>query len=171
MNLFSWFIPTEYPHPSQTPPEYVTLIDAECFDRAFPVLEFYAARNDALAMTCLGALYAMGKGCDKDTYQAAIWFRQAANRGNVNAQAALGICLATGNGVPLDLSEAAYWLYRAGKGHSLVAVEVLGKLAFDNPAIIGEHFTDIELSTLVVESRRKAFAKMGREYPSGLKLH
>lgn len=170
MNLFSWFVPTEQPHTNAIP-LYIELIEAERFDMAFPLLKKLAARNDALAMTCLGSLYAMGKGCTKDPVEAAVWFRQAANGGNINAQTALGCCLATGNGVPMDLSEAAYWLYRGGKGGSLVAVEVLGKLAFDNPSIIGEHFTDAELAMLVVESRRKAFAKMGREYPSGEMLH
>lgn len=170
MNLLSWFIPSEQPHTNQEKPIYCQLIDSEQYEKALPFLKQHAARNDSLAMLCLGTLYATGKGCVKDFNEAALWFRQAANLGNVNAQTALGICLARGIGAPLDLSEAAYWLYRGAKGNSLVAVEVLGKLAFDNPSIIGQHFSAAELNTLVVEKRRLAFAKFGREYPSGKKL-
>jgi TPR repeat protein len=164
MEFFDWYVPSES---GIAVPPYVDLLERGEYEAALPAIQQAIGNDDAFAMSCYGALLAMGRGCTKDISEAALWFRQAAVRGNVNGQTAMGICLATGNGAPLDLGEAAYWLYRGGKGGSLVAVEVLGKLAEDNPWIIGEHFSDRDLAVLVVESRKLAFAKLGKEYPSG----
>lgn len=167
MEFFDWYVPKDG---ADADPPYVGMLERHEYESAVPILREATGKDDAFAMSCYGALLAMGRGCEKDIDEAALWFRQAAVRGNVNGQTALGICLATGNGAPLDLGEAAYWLYRGGKGGSLVAVEVLGKLAQDNPWIIGEHFSEQDLAVLVVESRKLAFAKLGKEYPSGRDL-
>lgn len=167
MEFFDWYVPSES---TDTLPTYIDMLQRGEYANALPGIQEAIKNDDAFAMSCYGALLAMGRGCEKDIDEAALWFRQAAVRGNVNGQTALGICLATGNGAPLDLSEAAYWLYRGGKGGSLVAVEVLGKLAEENFWIIGEHFSEKDLAVLVVESRKLAFAKLGKEYPSGRDL-
>jgi TPR repeat protein len=42
--------------------------------------------------------------------QAAVWYRKAAEQGDVTAQASLGVLYSIGQGIPHDDVEAYYWL-------------------------------------------------------------
>jgi TPR repeat protein len=61
----------------------------------------------------LARLYHEGIGTVKDPFEAAVWCRQAAEQGNVNAMRTLAICLEDGDGVSVDLAEMAKWYRKA----------------------------------------------------------
>jgi uncharacterized protein len=54
-------------------------------------------------------LYDNGQGVPKDSEQAALWHRKAAEQGDVEAQHALGSDYALGDGVPKDYVQAHMW--------------------------------------------------------------
>lgn len=141
---------------------YLDAILDEDWKKALPMLKAAAAREDATAMSFLGAFYAMGLGVEKDNVESTLWLRQAAIRGNVSAQAALGMCLAHGLGVAQDRLEAAYWLFKAGQAGSAISINTLAAMAYQHHEIVGPHFTEDELCELVEQLPRlmaKAKAK------------
>jgi TPR repeat protein len=48
----------------------------------------------------LATLYAEGRGVEKNSKQAAVWYRKAADQGDPRAQYDLGVMYEYGNGVP-----------------------------------------------------------------------
>lgn len=69
-----------------------------------------AASGDSPAQYALGLRYASGDGVKQDDKEAALWFTNAAENGNVKAQAALGTRYWAGNrGVPASLTQAYFW--------------------------------------------------------------
>jgi len=74
-----------------------------------------AESGDQYALNELGNCYLYGIGVSKNKYQAARWYRLAAQQGNANAQ-----CMyATGEGVVKDDKEAArLWSMAAKQGHA-----------------------------------------------------
>ena len=156
---FFGFVSGKYPAgPPSKPVTYVDLIQNKDYEKARPLLEEGAKKMDRLAMRYLGTLYSYGfGGCPKDAVEAAAWYRQAAVLGDHGGQTALGLCYATGVGTPLDLEEGAYWLYKAGMSGSVVAVESLGQLVDQNMHLIGKHFSEEELASLIFKTRQKLF--------------
>lgn len=76
-------------------------------------LEPRAKSGDATAQYRLGALYALGKGVEKDYARAAPLLRQAAESGLAEAQFDYGVLCEYGHGVPQDLAQAAAWYEKA----------------------------------------------------------
>jgi len=69
-----------------------------------------AASGDPPAQYALGLRYASGDGVKQDDKEAAVWFTNAAENGNVKAQAALGTRYWAGNrGVPASVTQAYFW--------------------------------------------------------------
>jgi hypothetical protein len=69
-----------------------------------------AASGDSPAQYALGLRYASGDGVKQDDKEAAVWFTNAAENGNVKAQAALGTRYWAGNrGVPASVTQAYFW--------------------------------------------------------------
>ena len=61
----------------------------------------------------LAIMYATGTGARQDYVQAALWYREAAEKGDANAQYNLGIMYCNGRGVSRDFAEAARWFRKA----------------------------------------------------------
>ncbi len=108
-------------------------------------------KGDPSAMAALGIMHALGRGVDKDEMDAYAWLLQAANRGVPDAMVAVGICLASGEGVQRNLSESAFWLHRAAKQGYLFGMGMLAWLCERHPEIIGVHFSEDDLSNLLVD--------------------
>lgn len=76
-------------------------------------LEEAAALGHPPAQLQLGELYKTGQGVEQDLSQARIWFRRAANGGNVLAMHRIGVLTARGDGGPADTQAAISWFERA----------------------------------------------------------
>src|SRR4029077_12691228 len=77
----------------------------------------------------LGLAYQYGHGVEQSAYEAARWYRMAANSGDSAAQNNLGFLYATGpDGVVRDLAEAARWYLRAAVEGNPMAQFNLGHL-------------------------------------------
>jgi TPR repeat protein len=72
-----------------------------------------ADKGDAAAQYRLGALYADGKGVERNDATAFMWFRRAAEQGDAAAQYDVGSSYFSGTGVPKNDVEAAKWFLRA----------------------------------------------------------
>lgn len=118
------------------------------FETAFPLLLEACKQEDADAMTFLASLYYEGYAVPKSHEEAALWYRQAATRGQVQAQAALGSMLADGLGLVPNPDEAAYWLYRSAKSGHGEALDWLTDLVLREPDVAGVYFTLAELTAL-----------------------
>lgn len=69
-----------------------------------------AKDGNAEAQDALGIWYRDGKdGAPQDYAQSAIWFRKAAEQGDMGAQFGLGILYSRGQGVPQDNLQAYFW--------------------------------------------------------------
>jgi TPR repeat protein len=72
-----------------------------------------AHRGDTNAQYQLGLLYGSGNGIQKSLFEAAKWYRRAADQGHAKAQAMLGVLFNAGLGVPQSKTEAIKWWRRA----------------------------------------------------------
>jgi hypothetical protein len=72
-----------------------------------------AHRGDPAAQYSLGLLYGSGNGIAKNLFEAAKWYRRAAEQGHAKAQAMLGMLYNSGLGVPQSHPEAIKWWRRA----------------------------------------------------------
>ena len=80
---------------------------------AIRTLQDAAALGFPPAQLQLGELYKTGQGVEQDLGQARIWFRRAANGGNVLAMHRIGVMTARGDGGAADPQEAIGWFERA----------------------------------------------------------
>ena len=76
-------------------------------------LQDAAALGFPPAQLQLGELYKTGQGVEQDLGQARVWFRRAANGGNVLAMHRIGVMTARGDGGPADSQEAISWFEQA----------------------------------------------------------
>jgi Sel1 repeat-containing protein len=88
-----------------------------------------AAAGDALAQYRLGALYAMGKGIERDYARAEPLLRASAEAGLAEAQFDLGVLLENGLGVSADPEGAAGWYRKAAAQGNAEAALNLGYAA------------------------------------------
>ncbi|WP_428407915.1 hypothetical protein [Hyphococcus sp.] len=80
---------------------------------AIAKLQDAAALGYPPAQLQLGELYKTGQGVEQDLGQARVWFRRAANGGNVLAMHRIGVMTARGDGGPADSQEAIAWFEQA----------------------------------------------------------
>jgi hypothetical protein len=80
------------------------------------------------AQCVVGQVYLKGEGVPKDQAKALLWFRKAAEAGNMEGQRNLGLAFAQGQGTPVDVVEAYQWLSVAAKQGDKVAREELADL-------------------------------------------
>lgn len=80
---------------------------------AIAQLQDAAALGYPPAQLQLGELYKTGQGVEQDLGQARLWFRRAANGGNVLAMHRIGVMTARGDGGPADSQEAIAWFEQA----------------------------------------------------------
>ena len=72
-----------------------------------------AKSGDSAAQFDLGNRYLYGNGVQANEFEAARWYREAAQQDNHNAQYNLAVMTMQGKGVIADMSEAVNWFERA----------------------------------------------------------
>jgi tetratricopeptide (TPR) repeat protein len=82
----------------------------ECFQRAIEL-----DPSNAETQCWLGWSFYFGLGVVRDYERAALWFRRAAERGQVDALWNLGYCYEVGYGVPQDDAQADFWYGKAAE--------------------------------------------------------
>jgi len=87
-------------------------------DNSVSTLQNLAEQGCAPAQANLGLLYFKGQGVERNSAQAAEWYRRAAQNGSATGQFNLAQLYAQGQGVPLDWTQATSWMEAAAKqGH------------------------------------------------------
>jgi TPR repeat protein len=87
-----------------------------------------AERGIVTAQVDLAYLYKLGKGVQRDYFEAAKWFRRAAEQGDPIAQNTIGYMQCQGEGVSRDYRQAADWIQRAAEQNYALAQLNLGVL-------------------------------------------
>jgi TPR repeat protein len=84
-----------------------------------------------------------GKGFPRQMEQAAVWYRKAAEQGEVTAQGILGVLYSIGQGLPQDYVEAYFWLDLAASANGPNQEKYIA-----NRQLVGTHLTAGELETI-----------------------
>jgi uncharacterized protein len=89
-----------------------------------------ANAGDAVAEVLVGESYAAGKGVPADPKQAALWYKKAADQGNVSGELHLAVLYRDGAGksFPRDVEQAASWYRKAADAGDPGAQGTLGIL-------------------------------------------
>lgn len=75
-----------------------------------------AEHGEVAAQLALARAYFLGNGVPKDEAAAALWFRKAADQGEVHAESILGSMYEKGRGgLPKDDAQAVYWYRKAAE--------------------------------------------------------
>lgn len=89
------------------------------YETAFQQLDVLTRQNHPVAQYLMGMMYEFGRGTEKDTQKAAMWYRKAADLGHDGAMTSLGLLYVKGDGVNQDFAEAVKLLSQAAaKGNS-----------------------------------------------------
>jgi TPR repeat protein len=121
----------------------------------------------------LAADYFVGRGVPKDLYQAAYWYRKAADQGNPTAQVDLGYMYTVGMGVSRDMAEAARWYRRAASSHSPDAKVNLAGLYMRGDGVKQDRAEALRLLTSAAEkgdSRAEAYLGLANYLGSGIPI-
>jgi len=116
------------------------------YKKAFALFEKEAAAGDAHAQYSLGRMYAKGEGIEKDSREAMMWLRKAAEQGLSDAQTGIDE-------------------YLKGLWDKLPAVDALLKaLADEESAAIFPPASDEDITECQMELKTKGFAPIPGEY-------
>lgn len=94
-----------------------------------------AKAKDAEAQVQLGRMYDEGDGILRDSKEAAGWYAQAAQSGNLEGQYLYALALMEGRGVVQDYQAAFRWLETAAKGGHPAAEYQLGRMYYKGMGI------------------------------------
>lgn len=83
------------------------------FKTAYKLTIPYARDGHPVALNLLGMMYELGQGVNQDTQKSIVYYRQAADKGDLYAQFNLGVSYDSGKGVPQNFREAVKWYKRA----------------------------------------------------------
>ena len=83
------------------------------YDKARALWLLEAEKSNAFAHMNIGYLYQRGLGVPRETSNAVVWYRKAAQLGLADAQYQLGLMYELGNGIEADIWEAEVWYQRA----------------------------------------------------------
>jgi len=96
--------------------------DSKNWRRAILHLRPLVEQGDARAMVLMGNMYAEGHGVEKDTTEAFVLYRSAAERNNPDGMLATATLYQTGDGVPANTRLAIMWFERGAQlGHQTAA--------------------------------------------------
>lgn len=98
---------------SESPEAAFVLYEEGNFAEAALSLQPYAVQGHARAQLYLATLYRTGSGVTEDEYEAAKWYRKAAELGVAEAQFHLGLMYLEGTGVTENSDLALEWISRA----------------------------------------------------------
>lgn len=110
------------------------LLSAHCLSASLEVTEFQqtlkaAQAGKTAAQYAIGGMYESGWGVEQDLSQALDWYRQAAEKGHVDAQYRIGYSYYRGlGGAEQDYSLAHRWFLKAAEGGSQSAQRYLGEM-------------------------------------------
>lgn len=108
--------------------EGVAAYKAGDYVKAHKAFDYNAKVGEPAAMYNLGVLYYQGKGVPKDASQAALWFKQAGEKGHADALASLGVLLYSGEGLPQNKVDAAKVFELAAQRGHIVSMNTLGEM-------------------------------------------
>lgn len=116
------------------------LIQQGEFGQALEALLPFAYQGIAEAEYKVGVLYdygqqAGGRGVQQNPFEAAKWYRKAAEQGHARAQRNLAACYDAGRGVIADATEAARWYRAAALQDDAFAQYSLGLMYFDGRGV------------------------------------
>lgn len=94
--------------------------------QAHAYFEIAAEQGHPEALSMLGAMYALGNGCERDDTKAASFSIRAAELGYPQAQFNLFVLYRSGQGVEVNYDEALKWLLAAAEQEFPAAVNSLG---------------------------------------------
>jgi TPR repeat protein len=147
-------------------PAYWDAIAADDFELARILIDKAVAAGDGKAMGLKGAMLVNGLGgVKKDFKEAALWFRQAAVRGDVYSQTCLGWFLLKGESVAQDIDEGLYWIAKAARCGFARAVEDLCSI-HDDIAELEENVDSQKLQKLF--EKHISFDELSRLYETVL---
>lgn len=133
-----------------------------------PALFAKAKAGDAESQARVGWAYRTGKGVTRDSAQAAVWFRKAAEQGNAYAQYALGWLYRRGIGVPRDYAQAATWDRKAAEQGYPDAQFELGALYVTGHGVPRDYAQAVDWFRQAAEQgNASAQASLGTSYEDG----
>lgn len=100
--------------------------DSKDYKLAFDNYLIAAELGNPFAQGMLGQMYFRGLGVNRDSVQAAEWYRKAAEQGHAGAQCCLGAMYSNGEGVTKDKTKAVEWLRKAAEQRNALAQFNLG---------------------------------------------
>jgi len=72
-----------------------------------------AEQGNPAALNLLGMMYELGKGVPRNPARSVVYYRKAAEKGDIYAQFNLAVSYDTGFGIPMNFQEAVKWYRRA----------------------------------------------------------
>lgn len=87
-----------------------------------------ARAGDPEAQSCLGDFYSLGRGTDKSDVDAFVWYKMAADQGNINGIYCLAYAYLKGLGVQVNQEEALRLFLKAATLGSLDALGALTQI-------------------------------------------
>ena len=107
--------------------------EAENFIEALKWFEKAADKNNALAMSSMGTIYAIGdKAVEQDFFKSYEWISKAAKFGEIQASLVLGTMYFGGSGVEKNEDLAKKYLINAAEMGLKEAMYILGKIELNN---------------------------------------
>ncbi len=83
------------------------------YNVAYNVTVPLAGQGHPAALNLLGMMYELGRGVARDPARSVVYYRQAAEKGDVHAQFNLAVSYDTGVGIPMNFQQAVKWYRRA----------------------------------------------------------
>ena len=97
--------------------------------RAYDELYLKAAElGSKQGLSNVGIALLIGRGVERNPFEAAKWNRRAAEKGHAQAQFNLGRQYLSGDGVPQDFQEAIYWISEAAKNGYERAIQIMEQI-------------------------------------------
>lgn len=95
--------------------------------------------GDVKAQYIVGLMYSNGEGVIQDYFQAAKWYKKAAEKGLASAQSMLGIMYRSGTGVPQNYDQALEWCRKAAEQGDADAQSSLAGLYDQGQGVTQDH--------------------------------
>lgn len=105
-----------------------------------------------------------GRGVEKDPVEANVWFRKAAEQGQVRAQVHLGLAYMKGRGIDRDPAQGVAWLTRAAEQNHPKAQMEVGVAYFNGAGVRRDRVTGLKWIALSVEGGGLAARAMAPSY-------
>jgi len=105
-----------------------------------------------------------GRGVEKDPVEANVWFRKAAEQGQIRAQVHLGMAYMKGRGIASDPAQGVEWLTRAAERHHAKAQTEIGVAYFNGTGVRRDRVVGLKWIVLAAEGGGLAARAMAPEY-------